>query len=249
MIQKEFRQAVDEATSLCSDYFTDRLISIYITGSVTTNEAILYESDLDYFVFLIDDVSEDDKLWLLRTEKCIESKYPIINGVHLNINSLEYLKKDNFARFIIKYNSVLYKGMDSISIIESEGLKTLLPDKTTSKSRLNFARKCLEDALNGICPQCLDKIPENTFLAARKFARYFVLVEGTYLLMAKGKFETFKQEPVIEGLKKITNGYDDFLDLSLEIIKKPLEMKITHNDYIIMVSGFTKWIFDEIERS
>ena len=40
-IQLEFRDAVEEITQACFAYFSDRLLAIYITGSVTTNEAII----------------------------------------------------------------------------------------------------------------------------------------------------------------------------------------------------------------
>ncbi|MCG8482947.1 MAG: hypothetical protein MJA31_06525 [Clostridia bacterium] len=248
-IQAEYKTVVDEVTRRCSDYFADRLQSIYVTGSIINNEAIINESDLDYWGFIADDVTNDDKAWLLETEKDIADKFQILNGVHINIKSFEYLKKDKFCRFMLKYNSLRYKGHDLISEIESQGTEAYLPDKTIAKYRLKFAKKCLEDALKNKCPQCLEEIPKNTYFAARKFARYFVLVEGVYFLMAKGKFESYKQELVLKQLRENSTGFESILDLTLRILKNPEEANVTHRDFIQSVYPFTKWMFNEIERA
>ncbi|KPU26340.1 hypothetical protein TR13x_10560 [Caloranaerobacter sp. TR13] len=249
VIQAEYQNVVDEVTRKCSEYFSDRLLSIYVTGSISTNEAIINESDLDYWGFISNEITKDDELWLSETEQEIDEKFQIFDGVHINIKSIEYLKEDKFCRFILKYNSILYKGHDVISEIESQGVDSYSPDKTVAKYRLKFARKCLEDALENKCPQCLEKIPKNTYFASRKFARYFVLVEGAYFLMAKGKFESFKQEIVVKQLKENSIGFDEILDLSLKIITEPEATKINHQEFIRMIQPFTEWMFDEIEKA
>ena len=248
IFQEGFQSAVEEITRKCQNYFSNRLRSIYITGSVGTNEAISGASDLDYWGFISDEVSDKDRLWLAKTELEIGKKFEIFDGVHISIKSIEFLKKDKFTRFILKYNSILYYGYDIVSEIDSLSFELYEPNKEVAKERLVFARQCLKDALENKCPQCLDKIPENTYLAARKFARYFVLVEGAYFLMSKNKFESFKQERVIQQLKENSCGFNDILDLALEIIKKPLETKVKHDDFIVKVCPFTEWIFAEIER-
>lgn len=249
IFQEGFQSAVDEVTRKCREYFSDRLYAIYITGSVSTNEAISGESDLDYWGFIADEVSDADKFWLLKTELEIGKDFEIFDGVHINIKSIEYLKKDKFARFTLKYNSILYYGNDIVSEIDSLGFDLYEPNKAVAKERLVFARQCLEDALKNKCPQCLDKIPKNTYLAARKFARYFVLVEGAYFLMSKNKFESFKQERVIQQLKENCVEFNDILDLSLEIITRPLEAGVKHDDFIVKICPFTEWMFTEIERA
>lgn len=83
MVQKEFQIAVDEVTKKCRDYFSNRLVAIYLTGSVGTNEAIAGESDLDYWGFISDELNEDDKLWVNNTSLETDDKYEIFDGVHL----------------------------------------------------------------------------------------------------------------------------------------------------------------------
>jgi hypothetical protein len=249
IFQEGFRQAVEEITQKCRDYFLNRLFAIYITGSVSACEALSGESDLDYWGFLTDEVSEKDRCWLKTTETDISNYYPVLNGVHINIKSLEYLKKDKFARFVLKHNSVLYYGSDVVSEIDASGFDIYRPDKVAAKERLAFARQSFEDALNNKCPQCLDKIPANTFMAARKFARYFILVEGAYFLMSRNTFETFKQEKIIQQLKESSIKFIDILDLSLTIMRTPLEAGVRHDDYLALIRPFVEWMFSEIERS
>ena len=64
MIQKEYEIVVDETTQKCKEYFNHRLYATYLTGSISVCEAINGESDLDYWIFIVDDLNDDDKTWL-----------------------------------------------------------------------------------------------------------------------------------------------------------------------------------------
>jgi len=248
-VQLEFRDAVEEITQACFAYFSDRLLAIYITGSITTNEAIINESDLDYFGVISTDLSEEDKEWLLENEKLFDKKFNIFNGVHLNIKSADFFKRDKFSRFILRYNSLLYRGSDIIAEIDDSCNDSYSTDKYTAKIRLAFARRCFGDALKNTCPDCLDKIPKDTYLAARKFARYFVLVEGVYYLMSRGLFKSFKRDEVMKLLKDNITGYDEVLNLSHEIMIDPHKVRMDHKTYIHKVRTLVEWMFNEIERA
>jgi len=247
--QNGFKEAVAEITKACSDYFADRLMAIYISGSVCYGEAFEGESDLDYWGFVLDEISEADQLWLSGKEKMYEEQFGIFKGVHIGIKSLDYLKKDKFCSFILKNNSKLYQGYDVVGELYDSETDLLFPDKSVGKVRLGFARKCLNDALNGLCPACIDGIPDDTYFAARKFARYFVLVEGAYYLMSKGVFKSFEQEVVIGQLKKHTTGFEEILDLSLDVIKNPHGGIMNHWTYLEKVRLFTEWMFGAIEEA
>ena len=249
MIQKDFQVIVDEAIEKCKKKFENRLSAIYMTGSIHVNEAIIGESDLDCWAFITDDLSDDDRAWLNETENEMNNAFEIIDGVHINVKSIEELRNDKFARFALKYNSTLCFGYDVISEIEPTGVDIYKPNKSIAKERLSFARKCLEDAMLNVCPQCMEKIPENTYFAARKYARYFILVEGVYYLMAKNKFETYKQEKVLQQLKENSTGFNEILDLSLAVLKDPLRAAIKHDDYIVQIYPFVMWLFEEIEKA
>jgi len=249
MIQREFQMIVAEVIKRCDNYFQNRLSAIYITGSIHTNEAIIGESDLDGWIFIADDLSSRDKAWIKVTEMDIDSTYEIIDGVHINVKTVQELHDDKFIRFALKYNSTLCFGVDIIAKIESSGADTYEPNKSMAQGRLLFARQCLEDAMINICPECMEKIPKNTYFAARKFARYFILLEGAYYLMAKGEFETYKQDRVVQQLKEHTVGFCDTLDRSLAVLKDPLTAAVKHDDYIAQIYPFVVWMFDEIKKA
>ena len=88
MFQEEFQVAVDEITLECREYFLDRLKSIYITGSVSTNEAIIGESDLDFFGYISDKLIDKDKRWIYKIEEKMNKRFKIFDGIHLNIKSV-----------------------------------------------------------------------------------------------------------------------------------------------------------------
>ena len=246
MIQSGFEAVVDDTANKCKDYFRDRLYSMYLTGSISVCEAVAGESDLDYWVFISDELSDDDKAWIKNTEAEIDSNYEVINGVHINVKQVEELYRDKFTRFALKYNSFLFYGGDIISDIESSGVESYEPNKIIAKVRLPFAKKCLEDAMENICPQCMDEIPENTYFAARKYARYFLVIEGAYYLMAINKFITYKQETVIQLLRENSVGFTDILNCSYEVLKNPLKAAVKHDDYIAIIYPFVEWMHDEI---
>ncbi|MCL2425708.1 MAG: hypothetical protein FWD05_05165 [Oscillospiraceae bacterium] len=248
MFQKDFATLVHQTTQKCREYFRDRLCATYLTGSINLCEAIKGESDLDYWAFITGELTANDKMWISKTERYIDDGNDIVDGVHINVRTIEELRNDKFVRFALKYNSTLCYGNDIISEINASGADMYEPNKIIAKERLLFVRKCLEDAMKNICPQCMDKIPGNTYFAARKYARYFVIIEGAYYLMAINKFETYKQDRVIQQLKENSTGYNDILDLSLAVLENPLESLIKHDDYIVHISLFVKWIFDEIDK-
>jgi len=249
MIQKDFEPLVNDVTQKCKDYFRDSLCAVYLTGSISTCEAIKGESDLDCWVFVVDKLADNDKKWITESEKDFDSGYEVVDGVHINVKTIEELRNDKFTRFALKYNSTLRHGDDVISSIDASGADIYEPNKSIAKERLLFAQKCLDDAMKNICPQCIDEIPKNTYFAARKYARYFIIVEGVYYLMAINKFETYKQGRVIQQLKENSVGYCDILDLSLAILENPLAAAIKHEDYIVRIYPFVKWMFEEIDNA
>ena len=96
---------------------------------------------------------------------------------------------------------------------------------------------------------CTGKIPTNTFYVSRKFARYFVIIEGAYFLMAQNKFESFEKENVLSKLYDYAKGFDKELNMTHEILQDPIKAGITHNEFLQRIHIFVEWMFDKIEKS
>ncbi len=243
------KTAIQQVTDSLQAYFSDRLAAAYLTGSFSTGEAVLGESDLDYWGFVCDELSKADQRWIQDTASAVDKRFDIFGGVHINIMTVENITHNKLARFMLQYNSILCCGRDILSEISARKPDSYIPDKHVAKLRLPFARQCFEDALRGKCPRCIDEVPANSYLAARKFARYFVIVEGAYFLMSVNKFESFRQENVIALLKEKLAGFDDILDLSLSVSQTPFTARITHDDFLTKIRPLVYRFFKEIENS
>lgn len=248
-MRSEFVRAAEEAAEECKRYFKDGFLAAYLHGSIALNDAVPYVSDMDYYLVVSRDVEDKDTEHINNLEASLQSKYPVVNGVHINVHSLEELKADKFARFILRYNSVVYGGNDIVRELENGGCERILPNADTARGRLDFARQCFSKALCGERPDNTGDIPENTFYASRKLARYFVIIEGAYFLMTLGKFSSFEKEEVLRGLREAAKGYEDILDITERVLLDPIKTGIGHFEYLTTIKPLVEYMFDKIENA
>ncbi len=248
-MQQEFKPLVEDAEYRCQTYFAERLTAAYLHGSIDKHDAVPGISDLDYFLIVADELQEKDRLWLRETEAALQLRYSMVNGVHLTAHSVEMLKGDSFALFALKYNATLRIGTDIDKLPALSDCEIPLPDKHMARSRLEFAKKCYEDALKQLQPACTGEIPEDTYYAARKYARYFVVIEGAYFLMSQNRFRSFAKEDVLMGLRETCIGYGHFLDMTEAVLQNPIKAGIASEHFLREAQPFMKWIFERIEAS
>ena len=248
VVQEEFQPLISEAITRIREYFDERFLAAYLHGSLDHGDAIPNISDMDCYIVIKDDLNDNDKAWRSDNENKLQNKYPIINGVHLSTHSAEEVKKDAYTRFILKYNSSLYDGVDIAESFNTEEFGVIKPDKGIAKSRLKFAKQCFADALNGKQPECTGELPENTYYIARKFARYFGIIEGAYWLMSINRFNSFKKEQVLMDLRENCSEFNDVLDLTEKILLNPVESEISHEEFLAKISPFMLMIFESISK-
>ncbi len=248
-MQKEFTTLVEDATMLCKNYFTEKLLAIYLHGSIAMGDAIPYVSDLDYYIVISGEPVHKDKQWLEQTENELQQKHSIVNGVHLSVHSIIDLTKDKFARFVLKYNSMLYFGNDIVKELDNSGCEKFEPNAEMAKGRLAFAKQCFEQALNNKQPMCTGEIPTDTYYASRKYARYFVVIEGAYFLMSKNDFKSFEKGDVLNKLYKYAHEFEKELDMTCEILKAPYTAGVKHDEFLKRICPFVEWMFNMIEKS
>jgi hypothetical protein len=109
-IQIEFRPVIQLALELCTDRFGESLKAIYIGGSVAFGEALAGVSDADWWMFQELEPNESDKSWCRDKGSMLNERYPVVNGFHLSLCSLERLREEPIWRFIFRYNSVRLHG-------------------------------------------------------------------------------------------------------------------------------------------
>ena len=248
-MQKEFVPLVEDAAIFCKNYFSEKLLALYLHGSILSNDAIPYVSDLDCYIVISQELTHEDRQYLEQTEHELQMKYPMINGVHLSTHSLKELTKDTFARFLLKYNPMLYAGNDIIKALEKSGCEKFEPNAKMAKGRLAFARQCFGQALENRQPMCTGELPANTYYISRKYAKYFVIIEGAYFLMSQNKFESFEQNDILNKLYQYTDGFEKELDMTCQILKDPEGTGIKHNEFLKQIRLLAEWMFDKIETS
>ena len=248
-MQSEFVPVVEEAAEECKRFFKDSFYTAYLHGSIALNDAVPYVSDMDYYLVVSKSVDSRDSEYITTLENTLQSKYPAVNGVHINVHSIDELKEDKFARFILRYNSVVYSGRDIVRELEDCGGERMLPNSDTAKGRLSFARQCFSAALNGDKPLNTGDIPENIFYAARKYARYFVIIEGAYFLMSVNRFSSFEKVTVLNELRKTTEGFEDILDITERVLFDPVKTGIGHNEYLTKIQPLVEYMFEKIQNS
>lgn len=248
-MQEEFRPLVEEVSLWCKKYFAEKLIAMYLHGSIAMDDAIPYVSDLDCNIVILEELSPEDQQYLEQMENELQQRHVVVNGIHLSVYSVEALAKDKFARFALKYNSMLYYGDDIVKELDDGGCEKFEPNAEMAKGRLAFARKCFEQALNKEQPACTGEIPTDTYYAARKYARYFVIIEGAYFLMSQSKFESFDKWSVLNKLYECTDGFKEELDVTCKILEDPQRAGIKHDDFLKRIRVFVEWMFDRIEKA
>lgn len=245
-MQPEFQPLVTAATTLCADLLADRLTAMYLHGSVAIGDAVAGISDLDCFLVTRGALTEADTRALAQLESRLLAEYPIASEVHLAAHSTDDLAADSFARFILKYNSTLIFGRDIVRELDRIN-PTLEPNAATAKGRLPFARHCFSQALDGEQPDCTGPLPSDPCYVSRKFARYFVVIEGAYFLMAQNKFTSFAKENVLPELADY--GFADELALTRAVLTDAKRAAVEPDEFLRRVRPLVDWMFDETDRA
>lgn len=245
-MQEEFQPLVADATARCIAHFAHRFVAVYLHGSIHQGDAVPGVSDLDYCVVIADTPREADSQWLADTKAALQQKHPIVQGIHMDVRAIDALARDRFARFALQYNATCYAGRDIVAALPGAGYS---PDKALAKSRLRFAEACFREALAGEQPACTGEIPENTYYAARKFARYFVVIEGAYFLMAQGTFDGFAKDDVLAGLRAASPGFEGILALARDVLENPVEAGVPHAVFLRSIRPFVEWMLAEIAKA
>ena len=247
--QEGFQDLVSAADERCVRRFGPRLRGTYVAGSVAAGEAWPGASDLDGFVFLKNEPTPADRAWSRRTRKRLERDFPIAAEVHLNVHSVGRLQREGFWRFILRYNAVQVRGKNLVAELERRGAPTPRPSRRLAQSRVPFVRKCLEEALAGRCPPALAELPSDPFLATRKLARNFVIVEGAFVLMCERAFRSFNQEVVLHGLRSHWRRWRGLTRTTQTILDDPFRAAVQPDDFMQRVHPFVSWAIDVIDSA
>ncbi len=246
-IQAEFRPAIRRALKLCTDRFGEDLKAIYLGGSVAFGEALAGVSDVDWWMFQKLEPDEGDSSWRKVNESVLNEIYPVANGFHLSLFSLDRLRKETIWRFIFRHNSIRLHGTDIISELEEEGIHTPAPSREWAQSRIGWLEKITSAALDGRFSEEVLPLPQNPCLATRKLARWFIILEGAHLLMAEDAFRSFRQKDVLQQLGSLYSQWACLFAITERILVDPFAAGISPDTFIDRVAPFMRWAIQRIK--
>ncbi|MBR5225150.1 MAG: nucleotidyltransferase domain-containing protein [Clostridia bacterium] len=250
MIQQEYKPLIECVLENIRRYFGKRLVAVYLHGSIEKGDAIPGISDLDLMVIIDEKQTMQDDTWLKAFcgKLCVEY-VSLIEEAHISLMSSQELAENPFASFALRYNASLIEGTDIAGCIDADMATRYMPDKWMAKRRLQFARNCFDEALAGKTPACTGPLPADSRYISRKFARYFVVVEGAYFLMTKNAFTSFHKDTVLEQLRRHTNGYEETLDAVQGVLNNPEDVELAPQRLLEKIKPMVFWLFEEIERA
>lgn len=248
-MQSEYIPLVNELENECRLHFADRLVSAYVHGSIDKQDAVYGVSDLDYYIVVAEDIKTEDLKWREEIKTQLQQRFDIVDEVHLTMRSVEALKDDPYTRFILSYNATLRMGQAIECIPVYQNCECYSPSKEVAKMRLSFAMQCFAEALQQKQPQCTGKLPSDTYYAARKLARYFIIVEGAYFLMTRNRFCGFDKDYVLTALRECATGFHDALNMASAVLSDPLRAQIDQETFIKKAQPLVEWMFCEIQKA
>ena len=229
-------------------HFAERLISIYVWGSVHRNEAIQGVSDLDLHPYIRGPLRKTDHQWCRKTQKRLEQEFPRARGLCPPRSIDDVLQgrqpganKDMRSRhqafgFRLHYDATLVWGRDLTG-------EFALPILTLSWVREYFHQSALDLTRYAAGLEKKNKtdfsLPEDTRQRLRKLARLGVL-GGACLLMAQGRFRSLKGVDTIPVLKASYPQWTDFLNETQELY---IHLASSSNERVsIYLSQLVKWM-------
>jgi len=117
-VRPYYRKILEEINKLYNDELGDNLLSIYIRGSVSVGKAKPGISDMDSIAITKKELSREELIWIIKSSKKLEKKYPKAGFFDLTVVSLKELgnlKRYKNLRVYLKTQSFLLAGEDILS--------------------------------------------------------------------------------------------------------------------------------------
>lgn len=218
--QEEFWEAIRRHVHGYCAHFGERLVAIYVFGSVHRNEAVFGISDLDLHPFITGTLDETDEEWFQRVGDQLDREFPVTCGLcrphSVEARLLKGMQPevDENARawsravlFRLCYDATLAWGRDVI-----EGLPIPPPDRLWARGHFQSSWDLTRYAAGSEKENRTDfDLPDEPSLRLRKLARLAV-IGGAYLLMACGEFRSYRGADVIPSLDKRFPQWSTFLN-------------------------------------
>ena len=231
-----FRDAVVGHVSVYREVFDDRLVSVYVWGSVHRNEAVPGVSDLDLHPFVLDSVTDSDRFQLRESEASLRTEFPATHGL-VTPRSVDRVSE---VATRLCYDATLVWGEDL-----RKGMKIPAPDPVGGfrdpRELVRYTAGLQEENTTDF------SLPDEPSLRLRKLGRLAVL-GGGYLLMARRGGFSLKGSEVLPLLEEAFPDWRGFLRRTSEIYVhpiKPSEREV--EEYLSHLVEWMEWIEDQLQ--
>jgi predicted nucleotidyltransferase len=251
-----FREAIRCHVSEYHAHFGERLVSVYVFGSVHRNEAIPEVSDLDLHAFIVDTFTEADQQHLNKVSGRLTGEFPGTHGL-IRPRSLDYLlegakpEADENARtrtqaigFRLHYDGTLVFGRDLTDLLKN----IPSPDKSYARGYFSSVWELARYAGGIETENKTDfSLPHEPARRLRKLARLGVL-SGACLLMAKGRFQSFRGTDILPAIGDSFPEWGGFLDKTRRFyihITEPTNHEMS--EYLSQLVEWVDWVKSQLE--
>lgn len=236
-ITGKWKDAVDIIVEKYKEIFGDKLVSVYINGSVATGDAVEHKSDIDTnaIVDMTDEEIETLEHTTLPHEIVqLNTTIPFVRKVEVHIHS-----KDTWSerkRFQMKITGVCVYGKN----YDNETPAYTLSRETFQKFRVSIP-KDIQKARDELS---LSTSTDDVRRTATWIAKRLIRNAGTMALW-KGDFYTMDVSLMAEVFAKSYPEKKDKIEILLDWITNPPENKTVVIDFL---DTFGSWLIDEDMR-
>ena len=231
-----FRDAVVDHVSVYCEVFDERLVSVYVWGSVHRNEAVQEVSDLDLHPFILDSVTDADRFQLRESEASLRKEFLSLHGL-VRPRSVDRVSE---VATRLRYDATLVWGEDLIKGMD------IPPTDPRGAFRdplelVRYAAGLQEENTTDF------SLPDEPSLRLSKLGRLAVL-GGGYLLMASGGSYSLTGSEVLPLLEEVSPDWREFLRRTSEIYVHPIQPSESEVEkYLSHLVEWMEWIEDQLQ--
>lgn len=236
-ITGKWKQVTNAIVEVCKNTFGDKLVSVYVGGSVAVGEAIENKSDVDTYIIVDlpqDRLDEIDKTILKDERSKLNIDFPFQTKIEMHL-----YPKDSIGIRKSFQLGLLATKIYGVDIVEESKRYTLSMD-TFQKVRVSVSddiKKAHEKLSKSTTPESVKSI--GTWIAKR-----LIRNAGT-LAMWKGDFYTMDISLMVKIFSDEYQNKKSEIDTLLSWVSNPPEIK---EEIIRFLNNFGRWLVEEDER-
>lgn len=233
----KWKDAVDEVIETYKNHLGDKLISVYVGGSVGVGTAIEGKSDLDTYAVTYLNKEETEEAyddWINTERKRIDEKFPFQRGVELHLWDVDDMSDKR--KFKLRLVSAYVYGKDFYNelpdfILDIDTIRKIRLDivKQFNMAKIDFDKHDDSKTIKEIC----------AWVAKR------IIRQCGMLVIWKEDFFTVDLEPVIKIFIKYYPEKEIEIKRAFDYVNEPTDDKKEILDFI---DSFGEWIIEEDEK-